>query len=198
MSNRPQLVLDLGGVLLTSLRRTFWLEMSQLCSMSADELYRRYAREIRDPLLRGWIADEHLFAWVAERCRLSAAESREHLLDCVIPLQPYSLVPEWAEYADVSLLANHRSEWVAALVEDLHSSLREVAISDKLGLVLPDGAAYDVFAARLDCPPEQIIFVNDDPTQLVPAQERGWQTILADPRLAWVREINERLTGAPA
>jgi epoxide hydrolase-like predicted phosphatase len=54
-----------------------------------------------------------------------------------------------------------------------------VLLSCEEGLTKPDGAFYDRAIAQLGVEPGEILFIDDQPHNLVPALERGMHTLLA-------------------
>ena len=79
----------------------------------------------------------------------------------------------------LALLSNDVSEWSAYLREkyDLNQYFEEIVISGDVGLRKPDRAIYELLLRRLQCRPENSVFIDDRQKNLIPAMRAGMRTI---------------------
>jgi FMN phosphatase YigB (HAD superfamily) len=53
-------------------------------------------------------------------------------------------------------------------------------ISSKLGVLKPDGRIYQAALREIGCPPEKVLFVDDDPDYVRAAESLGmWGTVIS-------------------
>ena len=79
----------------------------------------------------------------------------------------------------LALLSNDVSEWSAYLRKkyDLNQYFEEIVISGDVGLRKPDRAIYELLLRRLQCRPENSVFIDDRQKNLIPAMRAGMRTI---------------------
>jgi haloacid dehalogenase superfamily, subfamily IA, variant 3 with third motif having DD or ED len=179
MPAKPQLVLDVGGVLLANLD-PFWRTLAELAGAPYDELRARYRREMRGPLWSGGISEPDFWSWLAAAWPgLDAAAARQALLHSMRPLPALNLLPAWSGLADLHILSNHRAEWVRPALRDVLPRFAGVTISSEAGSFKPNPEIYAAAAAKMP-PGAPVLFVDDHPGNLRAAEAFGWRTLLAD------------------
>nr|WP_320146658.1 HAD-IA family hydrolase [uncultured Anaeromusa sp.] len=96
-------------------------------------------------------------------------------LDADFPAVAQKLQKEY----HLALLSNDISEWSAYLREkyDLNQYFEEIVISGDVGLRKPDKAIYELLLRRLQCRPENSVFIDDRQKNLIPAMRAGMKTI---------------------
>ena len=66
MSKKPELVLDIAGVIATNFSPIFWEDLSSKNEVSYDELI-KFSKEVREELWTGKIKDEEFWDMLIER-----------------------------------------------------------------------------------------------------------------------------------
>jgi len=185
---RPQLVLDVGGVLLTNLT-PFWRELAGLANLSYEEVRTAYKREMRETLWDGRSSEPAFWTWLQDSFpAIDDGRARQALTASLAPLPALSLVPEWRLTADVHVLSNHRAEWLAPALAPVLDCFASLTISSEAGSSKPDDAIYAAAAAKLQ-PGAPVLFVDDKPDNLRRAEAIGWHTLLADETGGWLERV---------
>ncbi|SDX63360.1 HAD-IA family hydrolase [Paenibacillus sp. CF384] len=193
--SRPQLVLDVGGVLLTNFTPEFWEEVAaDRATVSFDTLRTAFKRDIREDLWTGRIEEGAFWEWLGQQdagldVHLARAGMAKHLKQ----LPAFHRIPAWSEFADIHLLSNHRHEWIAPLLEPIRSHIASVTISSEAGCCKPDLSIYRMVRSRMQQAAANILFVDDAERNLRAARELEWETLLADRDGAWVEQVEARL-----
>ncbi|PZD95807.1 haloacid dehalogenase [Paenibacillus sambharensis] len=189
---RPQLILDVGGVLAANLT-DFWTSAASAAGMSYNELRARYKQELRTSLWTGELSEAAFWEWLAEACPLLQTEQAQAALqNCLKPLPALALLPRWHRIADIHILSNHRAEWLRPWLSQYRSYLTSLTISSEAGCCKPDPALYRLAAVQL-LPGRNTLYVDDAERNLLPAAALGWRTLLADPEGHWVNQVEDLL-----
>lgn len=193
MSLKPQLVLDVGGVLLANLD-PFWRTLADLAGAPLDELRALYRREIRGPLWSGGISEPDFWSRLGDALPgLDTAAARQALLDCMKPLPALNRLRAWSSLADLHILSNHRAEWVRPALRDVLPCFAGVTISSEAGCFKPDPGIYEAAAAKMPSG-APVLFVDDHPDNLRAAQNFGWRTLPADEKDGrWIEAVEPML-----
>ncbi|MBM7569267.1 HAD family hydrolase [Paenibacillus sacheonensis] len=190
--NRKQLVLDVGGVILSNLD-SFWERIAEAAGKSYDEIRDAYAAEIREGLWSGTLPEAEFWKWLQACCpSVTAGEARELLRGQMQPLPAVRCIPAWSRLADIHILSNHRAEWLAPCLEPIRSYLGHVVVSSEAGASKPGRAIFERLHRLLD-PAAPILYVDDHSKNLAVGEQFGWQSLLADEAGAWIEQVNERL-----
>lgn len=90
-----------------------------------------------------------------------------------------AVAPKLQKDYHLALLSNDVSEWSAYLRKkyDLNQYFEEIVISGDVGLRKPDRAIYELLLRRLQCRPENSVFIDDRQKNLIPAMREGMRTI---------------------
>jgi putative hydrolase of the HAD superfamily len=193
MNGRPQLVLDLAGVLITNLSSLFWQQLAEAGDMPVEELKERFNRDIRKRLWKGEIAVEQFWSWLAEQCpSVDSGNVRQLLTDHLQPLPAMEKLQLWSQFADIHLLSNHRAEWIRSLIAPYDSCIHTCTISSEAGMCKPDPDIYEAVNARIAAG-SFILYVDDQEKNLQPAQSIGWNTMLADQDGNWAGKVDSLL-----
>ncbi|MBP3964677.1 HAD-IA family hydrolase [Paenibacillus lignilyticus] len=194
--SRSQLVLDVGGVLLSNFTPEFWEEVAGRANVSFDTLRTAFKRDLREDLWTGRVDEQTFWRWLEEQdlgldTQLAQVGMSNHLK----PLPAFYRIPAWSSYADIHLLSNHRHEWIAPLLEPIRSHLASVTISSEAGCCKPDLSIYRLVSSQIK-QAAGILFVDDAERNLKAARELEWETLLADRDGVWVEQVEERLRDA--
>ncbi|MFD0587114.1 HAD-IA family hydrolase [Paenibacillus sp. GCM10027627] len=183
---RPQLVLDIGGVLATNLSPFFWNKVSEAGSIPIDRLYAKYKQELSHALWTGTATEEQFWQWMERETTVNERLGKAILAQSLQPLPALQMIPEWSKRADIHILSNHVETWVEPVLRPLRPYLSEVFISSKVGMRKPDKLVYEHVAAALPLG-SHVLFVDDQPKNLVQAMSVGWDVLVADEEGQWTR-----------
>jgi FMN phosphatase YigB (HAD superfamily) len=192
MNPRPQLVLDVAGVIVTNLSSSFWEGIARISQTSFATISERFKQEVREALWTGRMSETEFWAWLCRLCpRIEPEEASLMLLSQLTHLPTIHSLEGWSRTADIHLLSNHRHEWLQELLQPIRSYIHSVTISSQVGCCKPDPSIYRVVQSLLKS--DHVIYVDDQERNLAPAREMGWTTILADENGLWTVEVNKRL-----
>lgn len=192
MNNRPQLVLDIGGVLAANLS-SFWEELAAHAQVPYDQLRARYKQEMSEALWSGKVTEEEFWSWLSAGFPAIQNEHARTLLRSILkPLPAMEYLPLWSQFADIHLLSNHRAEWVLPLFLDVQKHLSSITISSEVGFFKPHPRIYSTAQTQLKNS-QKVLFVDDQEKNLQQAALLGWDTLLADPEGNWTKEVKPRL-----
>ncbi|GBG09683.1 hypothetical protein PAT3040_04342 [Paenibacillus agaridevorans] len=190
LATRPQLVLDIGGVLAANLSPKFWMLVSEAAEVEHSTLYKIYKQEISSKLWRGEIMEEQFWGWLQDQApKLSPSEAKHMLAGCLSPLPALQRLPEWSRAADLHILSNHLLSWVTPLLQPVRSYLTHIVISSEQSWKKPQ---RELFAHAASLLPSQsnVLFVDDQQGNLDMAETMGWEVVLADDGGAWIEEAD--------
>ncbi|AOZ94077.1 HAD family hydrolase [Paenibacillus crassostreae] len=192
VTNKFQLVLDVGGVLISNLSPT-WEGISSVSSLSPKELKKYFNEEIRHDFWTGNIPEEYFWSWVIKHCpTLDIKNARSLLQKNLMPLAAFDCIANWSELADIHLLSNHREEWLDPLIQPLKPYLKSFTISSSVGCCKPNSEIYSIVHSHFTNQHE-IWFVDDQEKNFAPAKTLGWNTLIADQNGEWIGQIEKLL-----
>lgn len=192
MSKISFVYFDVGGVVLLDYSGTNkWIEMQRGLGISPEkesqfeEIWSRFSKEVcidRDvevyvPLLR-------------EELGLDIPASYSMLKDFVSRYDPnpsiWPVIEQIHQTTKLGLLTNMYPGLLNAIYDrgDLITSRDwDVTVdSSVVNAQKPDPKIFQIAQSLVDCPPEEILFVENQQKHLDAAQKFGWQTFLYDPK----------------
>ncbi|MGO4349840.1 HAD family hydrolase [Paenibacillus sp. MCAF9] len=186
---KPQLVLDIGGVLATNLSPLFWQLLAAEAIVSEEQLYSEYKQQISERLWTGQITEKQFWRWIAEYTpNLTSAQTRSFIDRCLLPLPALAEIGNWNAVADIHVLSNHLPAWVEPIITPIKPYLKSITISSEAALQKPHPAIFDKVNEQL--PPESfVLFVDDHPKNTKQAALHGWHTLLADEDGRWISQV---------
>lgn len=190
---RPQLVLDIGGVLATNLSPKFWEWTAEAAGLDYKTLYGEYKRNMSSRLWRGEIEEAEFWEWLLDQGKaIPHEEARLILSRSLLPLPSMQLLPVWSQSADIHILSNHLHGWVAPLLAPVRTYLSHVIVSSEIGMKKPQ---RELFAHAASLLPEgaPVLFVDDQIRNLSQAEAFGWNVVLADEEGAWTKAAQDWL-----
>lgn len=183
---RPQLVLDIGGVLATNLSPLLWQLLAAEATVSEEALYSEYKQQISGRLWTGEISEEQFWIWVKKYTPLLSTERARAFIDRSLqPLPALARIAEWSTTADIHLLSNHLPAWVDPIVKPIKPYLKNITISSEAALIKPHPDIYARSASFIP-PGSKVLFVDDQEKNIKQAASLGWQTLLADEDGKWI------------
>jgi putative hydrolase of the HAD superfamily len=189
-------VLDAGGVLVAPAPVPALIRDLAGPGERAEALVGRFRRELRRPLWSGAAPEAALWRWLREAGVADASDGalRARLVAGLRPLPALGRVADWRRRVPVAVLSNHRSEWLLPVLAraGLGPEDARILVSDRIGALKPDAAAWDaLLAPGID--PGDVLLVDDAPRNLRAAAARGMRTLPAGPDGAWIREVDRAL-----
>lgn len=188
-NKKPQIVLDIAGVLVNNFSSTYWGRLVLPDSVTGLELL-AFFHEMKRDLWTGvcsegcfWIELAQRFPDLDTQFMQTALRESLHVLPAIHHLE------RWCEQADLHLLSNHCKEWLEPNLHQIKPFTKSITISNQLGLCKPDIQIYRAVEARMENV-EYILYVDDQQKNLIPAEALGWQTVLADEQGEWVHRID--------
>lgn len=143
---------------------TFWHYNDQVCrgTLSMGEFNRRLAKELQLPDV-DWLT---------------------YYLKAIEPIpETYELLTWAAEHYRIGLLTNIMPGFVKAMREKgFIPDLPYVAIIDssEVGAIKPEAKIYEIAQEKANCPPGEILLVDDSRTNLMAAEKQGWHVLWFD------------------
>lgn len=194
MPDKPQLILDIGGVLLSNLSPQFWQELTAVTTISYSELTARYKTHMSKPLWSGHITEHQFWDWLCEQCSTIDRHNAHALLQANLkPLPALNFLQEWSRIADIHLLSNHRMEWISPHLADVRHFITSMTISSTVGATKPNPDIYKIAAAHLN-PKQRILFIDDLESNLMEGSRLGWHTLIADGEGKWLEQVIPQLS----
>jgi HAD superfamily hydrolase (TIGR01509 family) len=186
---KPQLILDIAGVILTNLSPSYWQELAQIADVPYDYLKALFRNEVREDLWTGKISEEEFWKWLNMHCPKVNLQFARNLIDKHLkPLPAFDQLVSWSQLADIHLLSNHRKEWIIPFIKPILPYIKSITISSETGYCKPDLQIYEFVEAHLDIR-RNIIYVDDQEKNLIPAKALGWVTLIADAESKWMVEV---------
>ncbi len=192
MGNKPQLVLDVAGVLIANMSPVFWQQLSADSGISYEKLLVHFKKNVRKSLWTGSITEGDFWNWLGSTFpTVNLHHARNFLESSLKPLTAMNHVARWSEIADIHLLSNHRTEWLRTPLAPIINYISTATISSDVGFCKPHREIYDVVAKKLSIE-QSVFFVDDQEKNLRRAIEFGWNTLHADELGLWISHV-ERL-----
>lgn len=192
MKVKPDLVLDIAGVLSTNCSPSFWRYLSTVYDVRYEELL-EFRKEIREELWKGQITEQDFWLNLQRQIPYLHIESaRDQLLSMIIPLPAMKEIPSWSEVADIHLLSNHRVEWIEHIINLIQVYVTSVTISAEVGVCKPEIAIYEKTQKYLKAN-GIVLFVDDQEKNFIGAMDLGWDTLLADKEGEWTERVSSLL-----
>lgn len=117
---RPQLVLDVAGVLVTNFSPHAWGGFSSGTDDASLIYLPHRFKEIKGDLWIDKMTEEGFWIWLNELFpELENKVDRSWILQQLKPLTAMQLLEAWSQYADIHLLSNHRIEWLSHLLDPI-------------------------------------------------------------------------------
>jgi len=193
MAAKPQLVLDIAGVLVGNFFPVFWEELAPFAGGDGLKLRERFRREIRRELWTGQLPEQKFWEWLKVHCSgIDPAWARQRLEAAMRPLPAVGRLERWSRSAELHLLSNHCREWLAPVLGTIEPFVRSVTISNQVGCCKPEPAIYRLTEAHFGGG-RNVLFVDDQEKNLEPAARLGRRTLLADEGGEWMEEAERFL-----
>lgn len=187
------LVLDGQGVVFDAPIRRFLANFASDYQLSLMDIEARWESGLREKAWRGLIDDDPLWNALAGR-PVDAAKMRRRLDASYRPGPAASYIADWSSKAQLWLLSNHRSAWLLPQLDAFGITDRfgKFLISDKTGFIKPEAAAFDPVLQRRVAG-QNVLFVDDQPHNVLAAEALGLHGVLASPDGFWLDYVSRWL-----
>lgn len=186
---KPQLVLDIGGVLATNLSPLFWKLLAAEAVVTEEIIYSEYKQQISEHLWTGHITEEQFWKWVlAYTPSLTLKQARGFIDTCLQPLPALNEIANWSKIAHIHVLSNHLPAWVEPIIAPIKPYLSSITISSNEAYIKPHPVIFDKVTSYL-ATGSTVLFVDDHPKNLKQAASHGWRTLLADEDGQWISQV---------
>ncbi|MBP1996681.1 HAD-IA family hydrolase [Paenibacillus eucommiae] len=188
ITTKPELILDVAGVLATNFSPHFWRQLSIESGISFDQLD-HYKKGIREDLWSGKVSEEEFWRRLCERIpSLNKDYVQAMLLSYIKPLPAIEEIPKWSKVANIHLLSNHRAEWIDHIINPVRSYVKSMTISSQTGSCKPNPEIYAAASTHL-IDTSRVLFIDDQEKNFKEAKILGWHTLLADQEGEWIRKV---------
>jgi putative hydrolase of the HAD superfamily len=188
LTAKPQLILDIGGVLATNFSPLFWQELSATSGIPYDKIV-DYKKDIREKLWSGKITEEEFWTRLCVQFpSIEKAKAQVMLRSHIKPLPAMEEVPAWSRLADIHLVSNHRIEWIKPILNSIQDYVKSITISSQVGSCKPHPSIYAKVTSHL-IPETYILYIDDQEKNFNEAHNLGWHTLLADEKGDWIQQV---------
>lgn len=189
---KPQLVLDIAGVIVTNLSPSYWEEIARSAEISYNTVKELFNQEARDALWTGRMSEQQFWEWLTLHCPTIETQYARQVVNKHLKVLPaIKHLEHWSQIADIHLLSNHRHEWLVDLLRPVEQYIQTTTISSEVGFCKPDISIYNLVNSRIKSGP--VIYVDDQEKNLNTAQHLGWITVIADQEGKWTDGITNIL-----
>jgi FMN phosphatase YigB (HAD superfamily) len=137
-----------------------------------------------DAVCRGEMSLDDFNQAMAKQLRMATVNWLDYYLAAVDPIQEMHELAAWAsQYYNVGLLSNIMPGFIDAMFErGLLPKLPYAAIIDssKTGAIKPETKIYEAAQYYTNCPPEEVLLVDDSRANLMAAEKLGWHVLWFD------------------
>ena len=79
----------------------------------------------------------------------------------------------------IGLLSDHSKEWIDYIKENFnhHKMFHHTLYSFEVGLIKVEGKGFEIMVKKLEVLPEECLFIDDNPNNLIPARKLGMKVI---------------------
>lgn len=173
---------DINGCLVRFFHRAF-TQLAHDTGASADAIETTFWH-YNDAVCRGEMSMAEFNESMSRQLNVDTIDWMAYYLDSVDPIHEMHELAAWAsEYYSVGLLSNIMPGFIDAMLErELLPRIPYTSIIDssKTGAIKPEPAIYEAAQHYADCPPEEILLVDDSRSNLMAAERMGWHVLWFD------------------
>lgn len=138
----------------------------------------KQANGLMNQLARGQMNDEDFQAAIARLAGVTPQAVRNCMHDNVADQAMFEFVQTLKPHYKIAMLSNVGRNRLSEIFSPGQLSLIDYfGLSSEIGYAKPDAAAYCHVADQLQVPPQECIFVDDQPRYIAGAQATGMQTV---------------------
>lgn len=173
---------DVNGCLVRFYHRAFTrlAEVSGAPTDIVETIFWHY----NDAACRGDMTMDEFNRALAREIGMSEIDWRSYYLESIDPIQPMHDMVRWAsERYHIGLLTNIMPGFVDVMLQrGLLPNVNYDSIIDSsvVGAIKPEMKIYEAASAKAACPASEILFIDDDRTNLMAAERQGWRVLWFD------------------
>lgn len=137
-----------------------------------------------DDVCRGTMSISDFNAELAKRLKLDHVDWQEYYIEAIEPIKQMQEMMRWAaEHYRVGLLTNIMPGLLAAIKRGHkmpNLPYDAIVDSSEVAAIKPEAKMYEIAQARADCPPAEILLVDDSRVNLMAAERLGWHVLWFD------------------
>ncbi len=147
---------------------------------SVEAVYWHY----NDDVCRGTMSIDDFNTELAKRLGVEDVKWQQFYLEAVEPIKEMHELIKWAaENYKIGLLTNTMPGLVSTmrrqgLIPDI--AYDAIIDSSEVGAIKPEIGIYESAQQRADCPPEEILLIDDSRANLMAAEKLGWRVLWFD------------------
>lgn len=173
---------DINGCLVRFFHRAF-TKLAQDTGAAADLIETTFWH-YNDAVCRGEMSMDDFNREFAKRLGIETLDWQHYYLEAIDPITEMQELVRWAsEHYYVGLLSNIMPGFIdAMLAANVLPTVNYTAIIDssKTGAIKPETAIYEAAQNYTNCPPGEILLVDDSRANLMAAEKMGWHVLWFD------------------
>lgn len=172
---------DINGCLVRFFHHAF-TELSQETGMPADQIETIFWH-YNDAVCRGEMPLDDFNRILAEQFH-HMIDWKAYYMRAVSAIKEMHEVAAWAAQTyRIGLLSNIMPGFITDMIQSgLLPDIKYDAIVDssEVGAIKPEPRIYEIAEQRAGVPPEEILFIDDSRSNIMPASQRGWKVLWFD------------------
>lgn len=192
--HRRCLLLDIGGVLARDIMQYDWIDnLAKQSHLDPYQLSGYYQLFLKEPLFTGQTNTHQFWQQLSKYTKQPNLESQLEpgVIQDLQPLPAMQHLAAWQQQVKVGILSNHVLAWLQSRA-DLQAIFTHTdfqLISDQTGWRKPQPEAFRLALQTAHTTPDQILFVDNQQSNLNQASLLGMHTRLADPDARWTEYV---------
>jgi len=173
---------DINGCLVRFFHRAF-TKIAEDTGAPADVIERTFWH-YNDAVCKGEMTVTDFDQALAKKLGVSKLDWQQYYLEAVDPIAEMQELVGWvSKHYSVGLLSNIMPGFIdvmrsKGLIPDVEYAA--VIDSSKVGFIKPERKIYEVAQKMADCPPDEILLVDDSRTNVMAAEKLGWHVLWFD------------------
>ena len=183
------IIFDCFGVLTTDKWKEF------VATLPANQV--QSAIDLNHALDRGYISQKEFFEQISDLTGRSPDRVESVInADMHKNMQLMDLIEQLSSSYKIGLLSNVSSNWVrdTFLSKDEQSLFDDIVLSFDVCMIKPEIAVYELAASRLQCQPEECLFIDDSLGHVRGAIQAGMQSFVYEDFVQCKTNIQKLLT----
>lgn len=194
------LILDAGGVLVSEPMPALIGQLEADSALAPGEAEAFYRRELREPLWEGRLGIEEFWQRLIAGTQVSGAPEiyRAIVEQGFHPLPALARLPEWSQQAQITVLSNHRHEWLRPLLAQaaVLGCIDHLLISSEINVCKPALRAFELAKQTAGPQTERMLFIDDQPKNIDPARAQAeLPGMVAARSEGWIERCERWLAG---
>lgn len=140
--------------------------------------------QYNDEVCRGTASLSDFNAELARKTGVDTVDWQTYYLTAIEKIEEMHEIVKWAaQHYRIGLLTNTMPGFVSTMrregwIPDVHYDA--IIDSSEVGVLKPEAKIYEIAAERADCPPEEILLIDDSRPNLMAASKLGWHVMWFD------------------